>query len=1040
MKPKRFLCQRLFVTAITFSTIFFCFPSLAQNARVVHGTVLDAKKAPVADASVVVKTNGASTKTDKEGKFVISVPAGKQVLQISHIGTSTEEINVGNQNNLSITLKDAASQLEDVIVIGYGQQKKASVVGAITQTSGKILERTGGVTNLGMALTGNLPGVITSTSTGMPGGEDPQIIIRAQSSWNNSSPLVLIDGIERSMSAVDISSVESISVLKDASATAVYGVKGANGVILITTKKGSSGKASIQIRSNMTAKVASKLPEKYDSYDALMLKNSVIERELMLSATGWPSIKPQAIIDKYRNPTSPEDWDRYPNVDWVKELFKDKAMSYSTAMNVSGGSQFVTYFASVDFVSEGDLFKTFQNGRGYKSGYGYTRTNVRSNLDFNLTKTTTFSTKLFGSNGVRKVPWSAADNDQSYWASAYRTSPDAMRPVYSDGTWGFFQPRNADVPNSVYTLAMSGVEKRTNTQLTTDFILQQKLDMVTKGLSFRSSLSMDNTFREANRGINDLFNPAQRKWVDPETGTIFLEQPINSGTQLDYSDGVRWSSQPGAVDKDATYRRLNYMLQLNYARRFGKHDLTGMGLLQRERVATGSQFPRYREDWVFRATYNYDARYFVEANGAYNGSEQFGPNYRFAFFPSFSAGWLLTNETFMKGLEFIDVLKLRASWGKIGDDAVSVGRWPFRDQWVFGGNTLMGSPPSNTPYTFYRIGNLGNPNISWEKVEKRNLGVDYSFLNGEIAGSVDVFRDNRTDIIINGNSRAVPSYFGVNAPGANLGHVTSKGYEIEVRLNHSFKNGIRVWANTNMTHATNKTIFRDDPELRLDYQKQAGYPIGQTRAYLDYGFLQSWDDLYGSTQRSTNNQNKLPGDYNIIDFNGDGIIDATDMAPYGYAGTPQNTYNATVGIEWKGVNLFVQFYGVNNVTREVTFPTFHSSSNVAYEEGSYWMKQNGGGDVPLPRWANLEGAGGNGTRYLFDGSFTRLKNAEIGYTLSGNSIKKIGLRTCKIYLNGNNLLLWTKMPDDRESNFSGSSGFGAYPTLKRYNLGIDITL
>lgn len=1028
----------LFMSALVLSAIFYCSPVLAQGTRVITGVVLDVQNVPLADATVRVK-DGQSVKTDRDGKFSLTVSAGPHTIIVSYVGKANREVKVGNESSITVTLAEVVAEMDNVVVIGYGQQKKASVVGAISQVSGKTLERTGGVTNLGQALTGNLPGVITSASSGMPGSEDPQIVIRAQSSWNNSSPLVLVDGIERPIGTIDITSVESISILKDASATAVYGVKGANGVILITTKKGTSGKAVIQVRSNMTAKTASKLPEKYDSYDALSIKNDAIERELLLSANGWGSYKPEEILEKYRNPQTAADRDRYPNVDWVKELFKDRAMSYSTAVNVSGGSQFVTYFAGVDFVYEGDLFKTFQNGRGYESGFGYTRTNVRSNLDFNLTKTTKFSTKLFGSNGVRKVPWGMGDGDQSFWASAYRTSPDAMQPIYSDGTWGFFQPRNADVPNSVYTLAMSGVEKRTNTQLTTDFILAQQLDMVTKGLSFRGSLSLDNTFRETQRGINDLYNSAQRKWVDPETGTIFLEQPVNSGTQLDYSDGVRWSNQAGSVDKGATYRRSNYILQMNYARRFGRHDVTAMGLMQREKVATGSQFPRFREDWVFRTTYNYNNKYFFEANGAYNGSEQFGPDYRFAFFPSFSAGWMLGNEKFMEGVTFVDQLKIRASWGKIGDDAVSVGRWPFRDQWSYGGNAQMGSPPSNTPYTIYRINGLGNPNVAWENVEKRNIGLDYSFLNGMISGSVDVFSDNRTDIIIGGGQRAIPTYFGVAAPSANLGRVTSKGYEIELKFNRTIGKDLRVWANTSMTHATNKTIFRDDPELRYDYQKQAGYAIGQTRAYLDYGFISSWDDIYGSTQRSTNNQNKLPGDYNIVDFNGDGVIDGNDTAPYGYSGTPQNTYNATLGFDWRGISVFVQFYGVTNVTREVTFPTFHSSSNVAYVEGVYWTKDNGG-EIPLPRWSNLEGGGGSGTRYLYDGSYTRLKNAEIGYTFSGNLIKRMGLRTCKIYLNGNNLLLWTKMPDDRESNFSGGSSFGAYPTLKRFNLGIDITL
>ncbi|WP_207513712.1 SusC/RagA family TonB-linked outer membrane protein [Longitalea luteola] len=1035
------MLKRLCVVMLVVSAVSLHSPALAQNTRVIRGVVQDAKKAPLADVTVRVQRTGLTTKTSHDGSFSLSVPAGNQVLVFSHVGKATQEISVGNRDHFVVTLNDAASGLDDVIVIGYGQQKKASVVGSIAQTSGKTLERTGGVSNLGMALTGNLPGLITSSSSGMPGAEDPLIIIRAQTTWNNSSPLILVDGIERSMSAVDISSVESISVLKDASATAVYGVRGANGVILITTKRGTDGKASIQIRSNATMKMASKLPEKYDAYDALSLKNRVIERELMIAPGGWSAIKPQDIINKYRYPANEAEWDRYPNVDWEKELFRKSAMSYNTSANVSGGSKYVTYFAGIDYTHEGDLFKTFENNRGYKSGYGYTRVNVRSNLDFNLTRTTKLSTKLFGSNGVRQLPWNAADGDQGYWISAYRSAPDAMRPVYSDGTWGFYSPRNADVPNSMYNLAVSGLEKRTNTQLTTDFILQQQLDVITKGLSFRGSYSLDNTFRETQRGINDLYNGPQRKWIDPETGLVVLETQINTGTQLDYSDMVRWTTQAGVVDRAATYRRQNYMLQLNYNRRFGKHDVMALGLFQREKIATGSEFPNYREDWVFRATYNYASKYFIESNGAYNGSEKFGPDFRFAFFPSFSAGWMISNENFMKKVDFLDQLKLRASWGKVGSDNVN-GRWLYRDQWVFGGNVVMGNPvTANTPYTFYRQSALGNPNISWETVEKRNLGIDYSFLNGVIAGSVDVFRDLRTGVIIPGNERAVPTYFGTTAPMANLGKVSGEGYEFELRLNHVFNYGIRLWANVSMTHAENKVVFRDDPELLPAYRKQQGHYLGQSRAYLNEGFLGSWDDIYGSTQRTTNNQNKLPGDYNIIDFNGDGIIDQNDQVPYGFSGSPQNSYNASVGVEWKGLSLFVQFYGVNNVTRFVDFPTFntYSGSNVAYVEGSYWTKETGG-DLPLPRVATLNGFGGEGTRYLFDGSYLRLKNAEIGYSLPQNMIKRLGMRTCRIYINGNNLFLWTKMPDDRESNFAASASGGAYPTVRRYNFGIDLTL
>ena len=1034
----------------TFLAVLMLFTALitqAQNNVTIRGTVTSTTGEPVIGAIVATQgSNPKQTITDQYGKFSIDAPSDNIVVDVKIVGMISRAVRISRASDNKIILQDEVKNMNEVIVVGYGQQKKTSVVGAITQTTGAVLQRTGGVTNLGIALTGNLPGLVATSSSGMPGAEDPQILIRGQSSWNNSSPLILIDGIERSISSLDISSVETISVLKDASATAIYGVRGANGVILVTTKRGVEGKPQISIRSNVTAKVASKLPAKYDSYDALMIKNRVLEREFLVDPNAYAEYTPKSIIEKYRNPANSTEWDRYPNVDWEEELFKDKAMSYNTSANVSGGSKFVTYFAGVDLVKEGDLFKTFQNGRGYEAGFGYNRTNVRSNLDFNLTKTTVFSTKLCGSKGVRKLPFMLADGDQAFWSSAYRTAPDSFRPIYSDGTYGFFPNSIQDQPNAAFWLAYSGVEQRTATQLTTDFILTQRLDMLTKGLSFRGSLSMDNSFLERNRGIDDRFNAAQRKWISPFTGISQEEQPRNAGSQLDFTSATAWTVNSGGVDKGATFRQVNYQFALNYARSFGNHDVTGLASVVRNRRVTGSEFPRFREDWVYRLTYSYKGRYLFETNGAYNGSEQFGPQNRFAFFPSFSPGWVISQEPFMKKLTFIDNLKLRGSWGRIGDDAIGNGipRFPFRDAYAYGGAAQYGVLAGATsPYTIYRVTTIGNPNLSWETSEKRNVAVDYSFFKGKISGNVDVFNDRRTGVVVNAGGRATPSFYGFvnSAPAVNLGEVTSKGYEIELKLNHSFNKNTRIWANTAITHAENKTIFRDDPELTPFYQKQAGYPIGQTTSYLDNGFLTSWDDIYGSTTRSANNQWKLPGDYNIIDFNADGTIDNKDRAPYGYTSNPQNTYNATVGFEWKRFSLFVQFYGVNNVTREITFPNYQGRSNIVFVERPFYFVQDGGGEVPPPRKNGLDPFGGEGTRYYYDGSYVRLKNAELGYSIPTNYVNKIGLKTCRLYINGNNLLLWTKMPDDRESNFSGgASGGGAYPTVRRFNLGLDITL
>lgn len=349
-------------TGLWLSLMILCsVSSFAQDKRTIKGIVLDEQNEPVIGATVVLKGDASvGTITDYDGNFTLNVPGNVRSVVVSYVGMEVQEVSIQGKNNVVVVLKDNALQIEDVVVIGYGKQKKESIVGAIVQASGKDLERAGGVSSIGVTLTGNVPGVVTTSSTGAPGDEDPRILIRGQSSWNNSEPLILVDGIERPMSSVDISSVESISILKDASATAVFGVKGANGVILITTKRGSEGKASISIGANTTMKVPSRLPGKYDSYDALRIRNMAIERELGLNPESWQDYRPQEIIDKYRNPANLEEKERYPNVDWADEIFEKFAMSYNANINVSGGTSFVKYFASADFLHEGDLLKHWE--------------------------------------------------------------------------------------------------------------------------------------------------------------------------------------------------------------------------------------------------------------------------------------------------------------------------------------------------------------------------------------------------------------------------------------------------------------------------------------------------------------------------------------------------------------------------------------------------------------------------------------------------------------------------------------------------------
>lgn len=1031
--------------------MLLCCLTAAAQQFTAKGIVVDSNGEPVIGASVVLKGNNSiGTITDIDGNFSLSVPNDKAVLVVSFVGMTTKEV-IASKSLMKIELVDDSQQLEEVVVVGYGQQKKASVVGAITQTTGKVLERAAGISDIGTALTGNLPGVVTTASSGMPGEEEPEIVIRGASSWNNSAPLVLVDGIERPMSSVEMQSVATISVLKDASATAVYGVKGANGVILITTKRGQEGKAHISVSANAVMKIPSKLPDKLDSYDGLIARNTAVEHELNLNPDNFSRyMKPMSFIENYRNQTSIEQMERYPNVDWQDALFKDYTMSYNANVNVAGGTRFVKYYAAVDFVSEGDLYRQFPSGRNYDTGYDYKRFNIRSNLDFNITKTTVLKVNIAGSNGVRKSPWSNSVNNDwqisQQWSGIYNIGPDVFLPLYSDGSWGYL-PHGTNVTNAAQSIATGGQQTVTTTRLTTDFVLEQKLDFITKGLSARAMISWDNTFVEDNRGVDDLYTPVQLKWIDPETGAVSYKNSYEAYDHYDYAVGNKWTTSGGRVQDWSTQRNLNYQAQLNWARQFGKHNVTAMGLFGRQETAWGSMIPTYREDWVFRATYDWNSRYFVEYNGAYNGSEKFSADNRFAFFNSGAIGWMISEESFMKNLRekgIIDMLKIRASYGEIGDDNVGE-RFLYQTQWAMGGGlngaSYLDISQGKSPYTWYREAVVGNPDIHWETVKKTNIGIDYALFNGLLSGNIEIFRDKRTDILVNGNERAVPNYYGAKPSWVNKGEVETNGYEVELRFNKTLNNNLRLWANLNMTHAENEIIVKDDAPLKPAYQRAAGYAIGQTHAHLDKGMMQTYDDIYGSPKHNSNDNQKLPGDYYIVDFNGDGVVNDDDSAPIGYTGTPQNTYNATLGFEYKGFSMFAQFYGVTNVTRDVTMVSLSdvNQTNV-YDQGTWWSLDHLHADVVTPRFSSTPSYY-HGTQYLCDGSYIRLKNIELGYTWTDGWIKKLGINDLKFYVSGNNLWLWTRMPDDRESNFSSYGGAtGAYPTMKRINFGVKFNL
>lgn len=1028
-----------------------------------NGRITDVKGFTVPGATVVVKGTTVGANTDMDGNFAIQAPADSKTIIISFVGYKTQEIDIGNQSTFHVVLDEMTVGLEEVVAVGYGVQKKESIVGAITQTSNEQLKRSGGVTDLKQALTGNLPGVVTITSSGEPGGAGTgqsatSIFIRGQNTWNGGQPLILVDGVERNMDNIDVNEVETISVLKDASATAVFGVKGANGVILITTKRGTIGKAKISFSYNTTAKMISKLPKKLDSYNTFLKKNEAIEREVVLNEPSWADYKPNEIVDRYKLPQSAEYAAIYPNIDWENAMFKDVGMSHHATMSVQGGTNFVNYFGSFAYLHEGDMFKKYDNGKGYDPSYAFDRFNFRSNLDFRLTNTTSLKVNLAGFYALKNTDYDYREDsgiNPYAWAAAYALPPDAYLPQYADGRWGVATYIPAEqMPNPVATVYNTGIRENRQTQLNSDFSLEQKLDFITKGLSAKASLFYDNTIL-AQGGLNDVTNmvrpepggntPSKYVYSNLYTGpdqdpNIYISNaPISGVNQFDWVVRPWWINQETILASEVT-RRTMLQFQLNYARKFGKHSVSAMGLVKREEYAKGSMFKNFREDWVFRTTYDYDSRYLFEINGAYNGSEQFGPGYRFAFFPSMALGWVVTNEKFFK-VDWINRLKLRFSIGSVGDDNVSGGRWLYSSQYSYGGYSEMNQNPNQaSPYTWYKEATIGNPDIHWEKAEKSNYGLEMGLFKNLITLNFDYFTENRTDILLAGGSRpSIPSFFGNTPPSANVGQVKAHGQEIELKFDKRFNDKFRYWATIAMTHTINKVIAKDDPLLLAAYSKAQGFQIGQTRSQISTGFYSNWDKVYASIPQESNDLAKLPGFYNIADFNADGIIKSDDSAPIGYPETPQNSYNTSLGAEYKGFNIMLQFYGVTNVSRNIPLRNYHLYTDVLFEHVmDSWSKDNPNATSYLPRWKTQGQFIGD--YWIFDGSYLRLKTAEIAYTFRDNFVKTAGLSALRIYLNGENLWFWSHLPDDREAALTGgSSNEGSYPTVKRVNLGIDIT-
>lgn len=1031
----------------------------AQSAKV-SGTVTDNQGNPLPGASVTVKGKQSGTLTDFDGNYVLNVNLGDEIV-FRYLGYTEKTIKVTASKVLNVVLKEDVGQLDEIVIVGYGKQKKESVVGAITQLDGEVLAQRGTTPTVTDALSGAIPGVTVLQSTGIPGGapngnygQNSAILIRGQSTFNNADarPLVLVDGIERAFDEIDPNDIETMSVLKDASATAVFGVKGGNGVILITTKRGKTGEAVFRVDSNYSIKTISRIPKVLEGYTSTLARNRAIIGELATNPSSWSDYVTDDELGYIQSGQFPY---AYPNVDWQDLMLNDFAQSYKVNVSVSGGNDFLKYYGALGFLHDGDIFATEDLGQGYDPDFNYKRLNYRSNLDFKLTETTKLSVNFSGIYGRQQLSRASQFN---VWFGVY--SKPWTHPVvqYEDGTYGAGVEYERLGANEYADLNFSGLDVRNRSEFNSGLKLNQDLKFITPGLSFLAEFAYDVNTRTRGRGIID--DGVLTKYVDPEY--YLLNDPtldIEDYTEYFFpntdTDGFDYTNNPLVYQNEvidggaANNTAINILgrFTLNYNRDFGKHNVGALALFSREsrQNYTQSAFPIKREDYTGRITYNYDKRYNIELSGSYNGSDLFGPDYRYDFFPAVGLGWNVHNEEFFElAKPYVNQLKLRYSGGLVGNDRVgNVPLFPYLTQFGIGGagggfdnqQTFGNNVPIFGP-TFIREAVIGNPDLRWESSEKHNYGIDLGLFDNKLTLSMDLFRERREDILIPPSQRQVPDFFGATPPVANVGIVKIQGYE----FTSTYKNNIGDFnynITINHTYAKDEIVFREDPALTPDYQQQAGFQIGQNRGILEDQIVTSWDDVYTGVL-GPNNDLFLPGDFRLVDFNADGIVDVNDSTVFGFPNRPQHTYNFIFGGSYKGFSFNLNFYGQYNVTQNVNLGEFAFNAPAIYQnylDGTFTPEYNNAN--PTFRALRYQRTNvSNGNFNTLDGSFLRLKAAQVGYQLPTAFVENAGLKSLKVFFNGTNLWLWSDLPVDIEgTNFDVRN----YPVTKQFNLGLTAT-
>ena len=1044
-----------------------CFSlALFGQQKVVTGQVLDEKAEPIIGVTVQIKGTTGGSITDVDGKFKIAVnDVGKATLVFSFIGYASEEVALKGRTFVKMILKEAYNELEEVTVVAYGTQKKETLTGAISSVKTDALLRSPN-TSVANSLAGQITGLSTVTTSGQPGNEDPTIFIRGAGSLTDaaSAPLILVDGVERSFTQMDPNEIESVTVLKDASATAVFGVRGANGVILVTTRRGEEGKARIQLTSSVGITQPTNNLEMADSYTYATMMNEMNRNDNTAETFDFYT------LERFRLHDEPI---MYPDTDWRKYAMRKASVQTQRNVNISGGTKDVRYFISLGFLYQDGLLKQFKS-QGYNNNYKYTRYNYRSNLDINLTKTTELKLGLGGLVGVRQEPKDRLDE----WGEDLFKKLDESLPFSSPGLVdgnllelpvarfpGFTSLNNGF--SSYYGMGYIG---RTTNTMNMDLSLMQKLDFITKGLSVEVKGAYNTTYTSAKKrlGSVEVYQPYYASELDGSNlkpGDSAFDKTITylvkSGTA-----NVRPQYQE---DNSSRSRDWYFETSLRYSRKFGDHNIGGLVLYNQTKKyypSVWTEVPRGYIGLVGRATYDYKSRYMAEFNIGYNGSENFAPDKRFGTFPAFSLGYILSEEDFMKKQKVVDYLKLRASVGLVGNDNMNnsrflylkdgylVDQWGqsqddgkestgFKD-WLYGYNFGINTENSIKGAIESR---LGNRNVTWETALKQNYGIDINFLRNRLRISADLFFEKRKDILIQRNT--IPVFYALSQslmPAVNYGKVNNKGYEVEVKWNDKFKNG-DYWITGNMSYSKNKIIEMDEVTPNEPYMQQTGKPTATVFGYVFDRFYREDDFNADGTLKAGLPDPKIPvypGDCKYVDLNGDNIIDTNDVKDIGYPTRPAYTFGLNYGINYKGWSLTMNWAGAaqRSLMLEQQYRNYFNGKKgglMMFHVNERWTPETES-TATLPRFSERSASNNTQTSsvWIRNGNYLRLKTLQFGYTFTDRELlKKIGISQLTLTLSGYNLLTFTDFDIlDPESR----PGWGStYPVSRIYNLGLNIT-